>query len=251
MDGGEQVTRTVVAHNLPEHAGNPIHTDAGARAAGFDGALVAGVTSYAYCCGPVMERFGPEWVASGEAEVRFRVPVSDGDLLRLPVSERTDGGLDVAAMVDRVASPLVEMSAWRVNRGVDEPRPGQPLRPLTVRLEGEYGGGYAERAGDHQPMLAHDIVHPAVWPALANSVVHDQLARGPWVHTRSVIRHLALVPAGTDAVVSAVLVRRYHRGGERAVADVVVRVDRRVVATMEHEAIIDLASPPPTEPREA
>ena len=38
----------VVAQNLPEHARNPIHTDEGARAAGFDRALVAGVTTYAY-----------------------------------------------------------------------------------------------------------------------------------------------------------------------------------------------------------
>jgi hypothetical protein len=33
---------TVTAHNLPEHAPNPIHTDAGAHAAGSPRALMAG-----------------------------------------------------------------------------------------------------------------------------------------------------------------------------------------------------------------
>ena len=37
----------LVARNLPAHAGNPIHTDVGARAAGYPSALVAGVTVHA------------------------------------------------------------------------------------------------------------------------------------------------------------------------------------------------------------
>ena len=46
------------ARNLPEHAGNPIHTDEGGRAAGFDAALVAGVTVYAYLTRPIVEAWG-------------------------------------------------------------------------------------------------------------------------------------------------------------------------------------------------
>ena len=43
----DPTTWSVQARNLPEHASNPIHTDEGGRAAGFDAALVAGVTVYA------------------------------------------------------------------------------------------------------------------------------------------------------------------------------------------------------------
>ncbi|SVB41331.1 uncharacterized protein METZ01_LOCUS194185, partial [marine metagenome] len=43
----EPISWSVRARNLPEHARNPIHTDEGGRAAGFDAALVAGVTVYA------------------------------------------------------------------------------------------------------------------------------------------------------------------------------------------------------------
>lgn len=234
---------SIVARNLPEHAGNPIHTDAGAKAAGFERALVAGVTSYAYCCHPVIDRYGLEWVASGEAEIRFFSPVFDGDALTLPVVERDDGGIEVSVMSARESSPSVVMSAWRAHRGQVEPRPGEALAPVTVRLDGEYGSDYAARAGDDQPdCAAAGVVHPAVWPRLANLVFHDQLARGSWVHTRSIVRHHGLAQAGAEAVVSTVVVRRFNRRGQRAVADVAIRVDGELVATLEHEAIIDVSA---------
>jgi hypothetical protein len=59
---------STVARNLPEHETNPIHTDAGAQAAGFERALVAGVTSYAYCIHPIVEHFGVDWVERGGSD---------------------------------------------------------------------------------------------------------------------------------------------------------------------------------------
>ncbi|MGA8680042.1 MAG: hypothetical protein ABSB54_07555 [Acidimicrobiales bacterium] len=242
----EAVPWSITARNLPEHARNPIHTDAGAQAAGFTRALVAGVTTYAYCCHPVIERFGLDWVCSGEAEVHFVSPVSDGDLLLFEVVERSDGGLDVVATTPRQSGSLVTMSAWRGHRGNFELRPGEPLAPITVRLSGEYGADYAARAGDDQPDCGlAGVLHPAVWPAIANSVFRSQLVRGSWIHTRSIIRHFALAPSGAEAEVSGVVFRRFHRRGERAVADVAVRVDGAIVATLEHEAIIDVSAPAP------
>ena len=76
-------TWTVLARNLPEHADNRIHTDAGARAAGFPAALVAGVTTYAYLTHPIVAAWGLDWVANGGGEVRFDAPVfdhEDGDV---------------------------------------------------------------------------------------------------------------------------------------------------------------------------
>ena len=60
---------TVRARNLSEHADNLIHTDAGARAAGFPAALVAGVTTYAYLTHPVVAAWGS--TGSPTAVVRF------------------------------------------------------------------------------------------------------------------------------------------------------------------------------------
>jgi hypothetical protein len=240
---------SIVARNLPDHARNPIHTDAGARAAGFDRALVAGVTSYAYCCHPVIEHFGIDWLASGEAVVKFRSPVFDEDRLWFPSVERSDAGLDVAAVADRSELPLVELSAWRQHRSNPQPRSGEVLEPVTVLLEGEYGADYAVRAGDEQSVCSDaGVVHPAVWPALANFVFHHQIVRGSWVHTRSLVRHFALAPVGAEADVSTVVVAtRVDRHGERATADVTMRVGGAIVAVVEHEAIIDL-TPQAVEP---
>ena len=63
------------ASNLAEHARNPIHTDAGAQAAGFPRALVAGVTTYAYLTHPLIVAWGQDWLHNGGGEVRFRRPV--------------------------------------------------------------------------------------------------------------------------------------------------------------------------------
>lgn len=236
---------TITARNLPEHARNPIHTDAGARAAGYERALVAGVTSYAYCCHPVIERYGTDWVASGEAEVRFRSPVFDGDLLSLHVAERPDAGIAVTALAERSERGLVEMSAWQSHRSAAESRSGDDLEPVSIRLEGEFGPDYAARAGDDPDLLPAGVVHPAVWPALANLVFHHQLVRGSWVHTRSVVSHHGLAHGGDEALVTAFVTSRFNRGGERAVAKVTIEVDGAAVATVEHEAIIDLGGGSP------
>jgi len=75
----DPTTWSVQARNLPEHASNPIHTDEGGRAAGFDAALVAGVTVYAYVTRPIVEAWGPGWLAEGGATVEFLAPVqADG-----------------------------------------------------------------------------------------------------------------------------------------------------------------------------
>jgi acyl dehydratase len=239
---------SITARNLPEHANNPIHTDAGAQGAGFERALVAGVTSYAYCLHPVLDRFGLAFAESGEAEVRFRSPVFDGDLLRCPVDaapgeDGEDGeAILVSAFAQRADGPLLSVTAWKKHRNntAASPRSGERLKPMTIALEGEYSSQYAARAGDDYPM--DGFVHPAVWLALGNYVFHRQLARGPWIHTRSVVQHHCLVRDGGEASVATTVVERFIRSGERAVADVVITVDNRVVATIEHEAIIDLTA---------
>jgi hypothetical protein len=244
---------SIVARNLPEHANNSIHTDEGARAAGFEKALVAGVTSYGYCLHPIIEHFGLGWLSTGEAEVRFRSPVFDGDHVSFPLTQHSGQTADeiatdevsVEGRVARSARPLVTVSAWGKHRPAPYPaetsRPGEPLETVHLRLEGEYGSEYALRSGNAEDQCARaGFVHPGVWPALGNYVFHRQLARGSWIHTRSIVRQFASVADGAEAEISSTVIERFQRGGERAVADVVIRVKGQVVAAIEHEAIIDL-----------
>jgi MaoC like domain len=231
---------SIVARNLPDHANNPIHTDAGAQAAGFARALVAGVTSYAYCLHPVLARLGLGFAEHGEAEVRFRSPVFDGDLVAFPVTTRSDGGVDIEAVTKRTDKPRIVVSAWEQQRAEVQvpPRDGERLETVVLALEGEYSSQYAARAGDDFDMQGY--IHPAVWPALANYVFHRQLARGSWIHTRSIVKHHALVRDGAHATIETTVVERFQRSGERAIANVVITVGGHLAATIEHEAIIDL-----------
>lgn len=242
---GTEQPWTIVAQNLPEHAGNPIHTDAGAQAAGFPRALVAGVTVYAYLTRPVVDRWDFDWVGAGGGEVRFHSPVFDGDSLALPIEPDPDDREHAAIVtVSRGGEGSALATLWAVERAdrVDGLRPGEVLQPVTIELSGQFGAEYGTRAGDDdQRYLERGAVHPAVWPAMANAVTHRQVARGPWVHTRSLVRHHGVAEVGRLATVRAVVVDRFERPtGERAVLDVVIEVDGRVVATLEHEAIVAL-----------
>lgn len=233
------------AVNAPQHARNPIHTDEGARAAGYPSALVAGVTTYAYLTHPLAEGWGMPWVRSGGAEVRFRSPVFADDQLVCTPRVDADGSVAVAATVGDDHSVRAEVVAVLHGPAASPLRAGRVsepvLEPVEVQLEGEWGAGYGAAVGDPFDLYTREgVVHPAVWPALANHVVHSQVARGSWVHVRSAVVHHAAVPVGSFAVVRAVVVRRFERSGERAVLDVRVEVDGVTVASIEHEAIVAL-----------
>jgi acyl dehydratase len=240
---------SVIAQNLPEHARNPIHTDAGAQAAGFPRALVAGVTTYAYLTHPLLAAWGRSWLERGGAEVRFRRPVFDGDVLRcepmpLPASERGPrpiGPMMIEARTDEPDQPRAVLLASSVAHRSVMPRAGEILPVKRVELAGEWGSDYGLRAGDPLPLCADlGVVHPAVWPALANHVVHTEVARGSWIHMRSKVWHHGLARAGAIATVRSMVVERFESHGERAVLDVEIEVDGVIVATLEHEAIVAL-----------
>ena len=228
---------SIDAVNLPEHADNPVHTLEGGRAAGYDGAVVAGTTVFAYLTRPVAEAWGRDWVTGGGHEVWFRGPVLADEAVTV-----AGGSDEVRAQVgDRLCARLVPE---RVADVPDEPS-GERLEPLVVALDDRWVG-YAARAGEDLPLYRDDnLVHPSVWPSLANRVFATQLVDGAWVHTRSRIRHLAPVAPGTTVTVEAWEIDRFSsRVGERAVVDMRMTVGDQLVCTVEHEAIVRLNESP-------
>lgn len=231
---------TIIAQNLPEHARNPIHTNAGAQAAGFPRALVAGVTTYAYMTHPVVAAWGIDWLKSGGGEFRFRKPVFDNDVVTCEPTDTSDG-----LRIDVITGESVDARAFFHavrNAGTAQPlRDGEKLQNSSYVLNDTFGSDYGARAGDDFSIYRDNgIVHPAVWPALANDVVYNQVARGSWIHMRSIVRHHALAHEGATAELSSVVVRRFESHGERAILDVHISVEGVVVASLEHEAIVAL-----------
>lgn len=229
---------SAVAPNLPEHADNPIHTDAGAQAAGYPAAVVAGTTVYALMTHPPASAWGDDWIARGGCEVRFKAPVLADDLVTCRVAEADHGcwTVDAVARNDVAASCRVWPDAT-----VPDRRDGDRLPPLEVTLD-ETWAGYGARSGDDLATYAErGIVHPAAWPSLANRVFRLHLVDGAWIHTRSHIVHVAAVERDARVTVDSRVIDRFEtRSGRRAVVDCRIRAGDDLVCVIEHEALVEL-----------
>ncbi len=240
-------TWSTPAINLPDHAGNLIHTDAGAKAAGFERALVAGTTVYAYMTHPIMAGWGTEWLQSGGGELRLRKPVFDNDLVDCtigPTDPDAGPGADPDAVTVTAEVGGEARATLEVWRRTEAPavRSGKPLRALEVVLDQSHID-YGIRAGDDLAVYGRQqIAHPVTWANLANAVFIDELVTGPWVHVRSRIHHEGLAAIGAAVRIESMLIDRFDsRAGERALVDMRFYADGKPVATIEHEAIIVLA----------
>ena len=230
---------SVNAINLPDHADNIIHTDAGARAAGFERALVAGTTIYAYLTHVPAAAWGIDWVQGGGGELRLRRPVFDND----PVDIAITSEAETTTLTAEVAGDgRATLDLWEQ---VEAPamRDGEPLRPVEIVID-EARADYGIRCGDDLSLYAeHTIAHPVTWANLANSVFIENLVTGPWIHVRSKIYHEGVAPVGSTVRAEANLLERFEsRAGERALVDMRMYADGEPVATIEHEAIIVLPS---------
>jgi len=99
----------VKARNTSSTSENKIHDDEIARRFGFRGALVPGVTVYAYLTHPLAEAFGAAWLERGTASVRFTKPIHEGEEVRVtgtvtardPKSIAATGSTSQPAMIFR------------------------------------------------------------------------------------------------------------------------------------------------------
>ncbi len=232
-------TWSINAINLPEHADNAVHTHEGGIAAGYPGAVVGGTTIYAYMTRPITSVWGLDWVTGGGAETAFRAPVIEDDPVTVAADTESEQPRIVASVEGRECAwiaPTLSPPA------LDDPS-GERMEPLVVSLD-DVWAGYGQRAGDDLAFYAeHDVIHPVVWPSLANRVFKVHLVTGPWVHTRSRIWHLDTVRPGDALLIEPWLVDRFDsRAGERALVDIRFSIDGRPVAAVEHEAIVTLSS---------
>jgi len=236
----KQSTWSVHAKNLPEHSRNPIHTDEGGKAAGFDGALVAGVTIYAYLTNPILTLWGIDWLREGTSIVEFKAPVLADELVEC-VTILDEASLNVNATVNNQIRAKCTASMEKPTPNTSSDSSFELLETEEIHLIDGWED-YGQRAGDDTKIYSDlSVIHPAVWPSLANYVVEKNLVDGGWVHTRSKISHHGLVQIGSVATVESRVINRFEtRTGNRAVVDVSISVDGEKVVVVEHEAIISL-----------
>jgi acyl dehydratase len=236
----KQSTWSVRAKNLPEHSRNPIHTDEGGKAAGFDGALVAGVTVYAYLTNPILTLWGIDWLRQGVSLVEFKSPVLANELVEC-VTVLDEKSLNVNATVNDQIRAQCTASMKKPILSTSLHSKGESLKSENIHLVDEWES-YGQRCGDdHEIYSELGVIHPSVWPALANHVVEKNLVNGAWIHTRSKIFHHGLVKIGSLATIESCVINRFKtKTGDRAVIDVSITVDGEKVVDIEHESIISL-----------
>jgi len=254
----------LVARNLPAHAGNPIHTDAGAQAAGFPSALVAGVTVHAWLTHPAVVAWGDEWRGWGGGSVRFRRPVLDREEVSCVAAADADepGALRIEALggVDPVARAV--LVAHRPDRSLAAPAPFpatprhdrfpadatvlgavESLGSVDAVLDGDWGARYAADTGDDLPAYVDGAtVHPGVFLEAAHLALTRNIGLPAWIHTASTYRHHgALLAVGTTVSVrSRVVEATVRKGRDELRLDVQLVVGDRVAVSVDHLAIIRL-----------
>jgi acyl dehydratase len=243
---------TITAHNLATGSENRIHADDVARRYGFRGGLVPGVTVYGYVATGLA---GPDWVARGRAEVRFRKPCYEGDPLEIDLGP--DGAIEVRSRGEVCVTGRASVGAGNRGPAVAShdlaPAPsGRPLAAESSLAKGTSLGriplptgeealtSYLEKIGAGDWAL--DALHPGMLLEGANWVLAANVVLPPWIHVESSIVHRRAVRVGEAVEVHAAVAEEWERKGHRFVAlDVAWRSPVDVVAAGRHVAIWRLA----------
>jgi acyl dehydratase len=263
----------VKARNTSSHSENKIHDDDVARRYGFRGALVPGVTVYAYLTEPLVAAFGSAWLERGTAAVRFHKPVLDSEELHVTggVTARAPGGATATVTGATAAEPQaatlsaslpagsptpVNLALYR-QRPLPEPRPDVTREHLLAldglgtpvnRFDEAAAAEWLERVTDPLPIYRgrDGWVHPAFFLDQANKALRQNVRLGPWIHAGSVIRHLGGARVGETLATRGRVRSVFEKKGREFVELdlVIVAGDRpRPVAHILHTAIYQLGGP--------
>jgi acyl dehydratase len=254
----------VTARNGATRSDNRIHADAEARAHGFRGGLVPGITTFGYMTRPTIEAFGLAWLDRGHASIRLRKPVYEGDALEVhgTFAAAEEGNTAIAWTVTGeheikatgtvtllgAPPPQADLSVFQA-----APLPATP--PPVSRevlaaagalgsLEMRFGPGIsaAEVDDDAAPYREAGVAHPALLLGAANMILASNVALGPWIHVSSEMWLSGRVRDGDDVSVRGRIRRLFERNGRELVelSVVIVTNDREAVARIEHTAIYRL-----------
>jgi hypothetical protein len=243
----------VRAVNTATDSENKIHDDRVAASYGFRGGLVPGVTVYGYMTLPVLEHFGETWLEYGSMSVRFREPVYDGDEICIQGGCVEDGRFEVLVQGDR-ATGIAWIDRLASLPGVDtyatQPMPPSDLRPAASYESLATGVVLGTlnttldlaASGISAPLAAalgnRRMAHPAVLLSLANQILLQNVALGPWIHAGSDVTNFSAARDGEVLEVRGKVSAQFERKGhEFVVLDIVTATSERLVQHVRHTAI--------------
>lgn len=248
----------VRAFNQAAASENKIHDDAVAQHFGFRGALVPGVTVFAYMVHIPVAHWGRAWLERGAADCRFLKPVYDGEMVRVSAAPEADSlALLVESAGDRCATGHAAMPPPRSAPAIDSLPAGVPPADRPKASDGSLGVGralgivpmvidramlsaYLDEIRESEPLYrAQGLIHPGFILRLANYALLQNVVLGPWIHVGSTTRFHSAAQVGEELTVRSRITSNTVNKGHAIVAfDALVVADgARVVAEISHSAI--------------
>jgi hypothetical protein len=261
----------------PNHDGweNKIHEDGPARAFGFRGALVPGVTVYSWMTHPVVAALGGAWLDHGTFSVRFAKPVYFGETVTVRASVAAHSKEDVTIQIrvvndqDEVCAtatmglplgpllPLPDVAAYPAAALPAEP-------PLASRayleqravlgtpqliLERAVTDAFLERVSEKLSMYraADAPAHPGIYLQQANRALDRNVRVSPWIHVESHGQHLSMARVHERLETRARIKHLFQgKGHEFVELDLLLLAEgARAVASIRHVAIYQLRTSAP------
>lgn len=245
---------TVRARNPARASENRIHDDEVAKAHGFRGGLVPGVTVYAYACAPIVASLGADFVERGSAYLRFLAPIYDADEVTArfePTGEVTvsvdgkacaTGQATIGRLMERPEIPPAERPGDRPPASEEVFAPGRVLGSFELGTDPETVDAYLRSIDEPSPLYRErGWVHPGLILSAANWVLSANAVMPAWVHTDSRVQHARAVRVGEPVETRAVVVEEFERKGRRHLGvDVVWLASGEPAAWGRHRAIWSL-----------
>jgi acyl dehydratase len=264
--GQELPVYTVRAHNTSEASENKIHDNAVAKQYGFRGGLVPGVTDYAYMTRPIAEALGLPWLEHGAMSARFLKPLYDGEETSIVATVTTaddhgvalevtafnaEGELCATGTASLLANPPTAPSAdavpfaprlsERPEASAESLAIGTVLGTLETSFNNETHREYLAQIADDLALYRGSgaPAHSGYTIRLANSVLHENVRLGPWIHVSSELQHFALLHDGDRISTRAVVTGLFERKGHEFVdLDVLILANETApVMRVQHRAI--------------
>jgi len=272
---GAELPRYRVSAQMPaDPVENKIHEDGLARAMGFRGGLVPGVTVYAWMTHPVVEALGTEWLERGTFSVRFTKPVYFGEDVTVcsSVVERTDAPASIEVRVLDAQGETCAVATMGLPAASAPPAPdltAYPAAPLPAErpqvsraflasrtvlgtpdqiLDEAAAQAFLDRV--REPLALYREpgapAHPGLHLDLANRALSRNVRVSPWIHVESQGRHVSVARVG-ERIEARVRVKSLfeRKGHEFVELDLLlVAGGARPIASIRHVAIYQLRASP-------
>ena len=254
---------------------NPIHSTEVARAYGYDGPLIGGVTVWGWATDTIIQALGNDWITRGWSEYSFRKPVFPGNVLTITAESDAEdltkpwnvtmnnqsGDICVIGKIGLGQTKWENTLTRPVNMSPSEATEKPPLtldrasqETSWTALEVEFNDHIYEEI-NHKNRLTFNsifdhrsgmkpIAHPSWIAGWAEALMRHNFDIPSSMHTKSLVKHHSSVPLGTTIVGGAEVIDAYERKGHHYVEfDVLLKdTNEKDIAQIRHRTIFRIAT---------